>query len=105
MIDPRSPAALAADALFAPAMRVAREIALTAGVDGVRITARTGFAHVEAHVEGVWSGALGDTLAEAVETLARRVGRADLADWIAAQRQDLRRADTIPAPADHEAAS
>lgn len=99
MIDPRTPAALAADALFASAMRAARELALTPCVEGVRITARLGFAHVETRIEGEWSGAIGDTLAEAVETLARRMGRADLADWIAGQRHDLRRADTIPAPA------
>lgn len=102
MIDPRTPAALAADALFGPAMRVVRELALTAGVEGVRITARVGFAHVEARRAGQWSGALGDTLAEAAETLATSLGRADLAEWLRAERDRLRRAPTIPAPCEPE---
>ena len=105
VIDPRSPAALAADALFAPAMRAARELALTAGVEGLRLFAEHRCAHVEVRRAGEWSGVRASTLAEAVETLARGIGRADLAEWIALQREHLRRADTIPAPADHEAAS
>lgn len=101
MIDPRTPYALlraelpALDAIGTRAAAILRESGVTLLVD--------------ARVEGAVMVTVRDEdrdwtvgarhVADAVTTVAARLGRSDVVRWVTDMREALRRADTMPAPA------
>lgn len=106
MLDTRAPGMLALAALLDSAprtltaigWRAVEAIALTPGVEGATSHEAGGFAHVAVRRGGEWTRTLGLTVADAASTMAVRLGRVDIAEWIATRRSELRDAETIPPP-------
>ena len=97
-MDPRSPSAM----LRASLDGIALEALTTLRIRGVRlaVTAATlGAACVQGTAQGVTLTRTAACLADAVTCLAGAFGHRDLVEWIVAERIDLQRAPTMPAPA------
>ena len=93
MIDPRPPHALALDALGYRAAALLRE-------GGARIEVETlgRAARCACVVDGETLSATAEHALDAVRWVAERIGRTDVVRWIDAQRDALRRAETVRPP-------
>lgn len=107
ILDPRTPGALAFDALtdiggralvqLCFALRDLRGACCEVGRAQATVGVKIG--------DEDWSRAIGTTLADAVETLAESHGRPLIAAWIREQREALSRAETMPAPAHNDSSN